>query len=124
MRYPYCPTGYGDYGTRYNGPLGRITVVSSHGECATRCTTYAGHQYSGGCKGYQTGMYFGMLFCRSYGGPARSTSCAPWAIPGHQGLFSGALGTTHPRTHQKNVGGNCCSWTSSVMDTLAIERSA
>jgi hypothetical protein len=122
MRHVYCPTGYGDYGTRFNWGLGKITVVHSHAECAARCTRYAGHQYNGGCKTYMTGMYAGMVFCRSYGGNARSMPCAAWAVPNHPGMFSGALGHVHGRTHQENVGGNCCSRTSSVMDAMAIER--
>ena len=56
-----------------------------------------------------SGMYFGMLFCRSYGGERRSTPCAPWAHPSQSGISSGALGSTHPRTNAVNVGGNCCS---------------
>ena len=127
MRYPYCPTGYGDYGTRYNRPLGRITVVPSHAVCAERCTRYAGNQYTGGCKGYMTGMYFGMVFCRSYGGGWNSgfggtQACAPWAIPSHRGMHSGQLGTVNQRTGQLNIGGNCCSRTSSVMESMATER--
>ena len=56
-----------------------------------------------------TGMYFGMLFCRSYGGELRTTPCAPWAIPTSPGTGSGGLGYTHPRTNMVNIGGNCCS---------------
>jgi len=110
------------YGTRFNWGLGKITVVRGHAECAARCTRYAGHQYNGGCKAYMTGMYAGMLFCRSYGGSGRSVACAPWAVPNHSGMYSGALGHMHGRTHQENIGGNCCSRTSSVMDAMAIER--
>jgi len=35
--------------------------------------------------------------------------CAEFARPAHAGMFSGALGSVHPRTGQANVGGNCCS---------------
>jgi len=56
-----------------------------------------------------TGMYFGMLFCRSYGGDLRTQPCASWANPGERGIGSGSLGSIHPLTGQLNVGGNCCS---------------
>lgn len=106
----YCPEeGYADSGVRYNWGLGRIIITTTHDECSTRCTQYSGSQYQGGCKGYMTGMYAGMLFCRSYGGNVRSTPCAWWAHPSSSGLFSGALGQTYPSTGQKNIGGNCCS---------------
>ena len=108
----HCPDGYGDYGTRFDWGLGRVTIVMTHGECGSRCTRFAGPQYSGGCKAYMTGMYYGMLFCRSYGGNYRTTMCAPWAVPDSRGFVSGPLGSTHPNTGQKNVGGNCCTNTS------------
>jgi hypothetical protein len=116
LRSSYCPAGYGDYGTRFNQGLGRITVVQNHQQCADRCTQYAGAQWMGGCKGYMTGMYFGMVFCRSYGGNLRTVTCAPWAVPWHKGAFSGELGAVHHRTGQTNIGGNCCTRTSSVME--------
>jgi hypothetical protein len=116
LRSSYCPAGYIDIGTRFNRGLGRITVVQNHQQCADRCTQYAGAQYSGGCKGYMTGMYFGMVFCRSYGSNDRTATCAPWAIPWHKGAFSGELGAVHQRTGQTNIGGNCCTRTSSVME--------
>ena len=65
--------------------------------------------YSGGCKSYMTGMYFGMLYCRSYGGEAFETTCAAWAVPNNAGFGSGALGSTHARTGQRNIGGSCCT---------------
>ena len=119
-RYAYCPEGYGDYGVRNNWALGRVTIVSSHEECAARCTLYSAPQFSGGCKGYQTGMYFGMLFCRSYGGNLRTTGCAPWAVPTDSGMGSGALGVVHPQTNQVNVGGNCCTNTTFVVAEQAF----
>jgi len=108
-RHNYCPEGYGDYGTRFNWGLGRITVVGGHAECAARCTQYSEARYNGGCKGYMTGMYTGMVFCRSYGGRNRTQPCASWAVPWNKGVFSGELGTVHPRSGQRNIGGNCCS---------------
>ena len=105
----YCPEGYKDYGIRYDWGLGKITVASTHAECSARCTQFSGPQFSGGCKAYQTGMYFGMLLCRSYGGNFRTAGCASWANPTHPGVGSGALGSTHPTTNTVNVGGNCCS---------------
>ena len=116
LRTSYCPAGYGDYGTRFNQGLGRITVIQNHQQCADRCTQHAGAQYMGGCKGYMTGMYFGMVFCRSYGGNLRTVTCAPWAVPWHKGAFSGELGAVHQRTDQTNIGGNCCTRTSSVVE--------
>ena len=101
----YCPAGYTDLPVRFHQGVGRITITSSHQECADRCTMFA-HL---GCHGYQTGMYSGMLFCRSYGGNVRTTACAPWADPAHPGVFSGQLGDVHPRTTQVNVGGSCCT---------------
>ena len=56
----------------------------------------------GGCRGYQSGMYYRMIFCRSYGGNYRSIPCAIWANPSHSGYYSGEIGTDN------NVGGNCC----------------
>ena len=105
----YCPCGYHDYGVRYSRALGRITIVRSHQQCADRCTTFSGPEYSGGCRGFMTGMYINMLFCRSYGSETRETTCAFWANPTHPGQFSGPLGSIRPHTHQENVGGNCCS---------------
>ena len=55
-----------------------------------------------------TGMYFGMVYCRSYGGSSQTTTCAPWAKPGEGGFYSGAVGSVHSRTNGKNIGGNCC----------------
>ena len=117
----YCPAGYIDIGTRFNRGLGRITVVQNHQQCAERCTQYAGTQYSGGCKGYMTGMYFGMVFCRSYGGNDRTATCAPWAVPWHKGAFSGELGAVHQWTGQTNIGGNCCTRTSELTDRDGLQ---
>ena len=89
--------------------LGRITVVSTHEECADRCNLYSDPSFMGGCKGYLTGMYMGMLFCRSYGSMVRTTPCPYWGVPSSPGTFSGQLGTVHPQTFQENIGGNCCS---------------
>ena len=105
----YCQDGYADCGIRYNLALGRITIVARHEECSARCTQYSGAQWSGGCKGYMTGMYMGMLFCRSYGGGRRDQACASWASPLHPGMYSGPIGFTHLRTNTVNVGGNCCT---------------
>ena len=105
----YCLDGYADYGTRYNWGMGRITIVTTHKQCSDRCTEFSGAQFSGGCKAYMTGMYFGMLFCRSYGGNFRTQPCAPWAIPTDPGEGSGQLGSVHAFTNQENIGGNCCS---------------
>ena len=105
----YCQAGYEDYGVRYNAPLGQITIASSHAACSARCTEYSAPMWNGGCKGYQTGMYFGMLYCRSYGYNVRTTPCAPWAHPSNPGYESGTIGSTHARTNVVNVGGNCCS---------------
>ena len=116
---PYCREGYGDYGVRYNWGIGKITIATSHEVCSARCTQYSGPQYSGGCKGYMTGMYYGMLFCRAYGGDHRTQPCAPWAKPGHAGVGSGAVGYTHPTTNQENIGGNCCSNSTFVSLDLA-----
>ena len=110
----YCPCGYHDYGVRYDTGLGRITVVRDHVECADRCSTFSGVQFTGGCRGYMTGMYFGMLFCRSYGRAVRATPCAWWAKPESLGIRSGGLGSVDSRTHQPNIGGNCCSNTTFV----------
>ena len=104
-----CPDGYADYGTRWNAGLGRITIVTLHSECSARCTEYSDPQYRGGCKGYMTGMYFGMLFCRSYGARYRTTGCAVWASLSHPGVNSGQLGSIHARSGQRNLGGSCCS---------------
>jgi hypothetical protein len=105
----YCQEGYDDYGVRYNAPLGKIIVAYSHEACSARCTQYSGPQWGGGCKGYQSGMYLGMLYCRSYGHNVRTTPCAFWAHPSDPGMNSGALGSTHARTDMVNIGGNCCS---------------
>ena len=105
----YCPAGYDDVGVRWNWGLGKVTIATSHQACADRCNQYSAPQYMGGCKGYQTGMYFGMLYCRSYGGEVRTTPCAWWALPTSPGVGSGELGSTNPRTNQVNNGGNCCS---------------
>ena len=56
-----------------------------------------------------SGMYYGMVFCRSYGGEGMGTACADFADPNHPGTFSGELGEIHPRSGQRNIGGNCCS---------------
>ena len=105
----YCPDGYTNRDTRHDRAQGRITVVTTHQECADRCTTFAGAQYNGGCKGFQTGMFDGMLLCKSYGGSVRSTDCASWAYPDDPGTASGNLGTVFAATNQLNVGGNCCT---------------
>jgi len=104
----YCPEGYTDYGTRWNWGLGKITIATSHEACSARCSRFSGPEYDGGCKGYQTGMYYGFLYCRSYGGFLRTTGCAPWAVPTNPGIGSGELSSTHQRTGTINVGGNCC----------------
>ena len=117
-RHAYCPAEYADYGVRFNIGMGRITVVNGHAACAARCTQYADNRYSGGCKGYMSGMYFGMVFCRSYGGNYRTMPCAPWAVPWHKGVFSGEVGTIDPLSGQRNIGGNCCTRTSSVVELM------
>ena len=117
-RLDYCPEGYGDYGIRYNWGLGRITIVTTHEQCSDRCTQYSDPQFSGGCKAYMTGMYFGMLFCRSYGGDVRTQACASWAVPTDPGVGSGQLGSVHSNTNQENIGGNCCSNTTFVELTV------
>jgi len=106
---PDCPDGYVDVGVRFNVPLGKISIVYTHEMCAARCTLYSAPQWAGGCKGYQTGMYFGMVFCRSYGGIWQTRQCAPWAHQSSKGDFSGELGSIHPRSGQLNIGGSCCS---------------
>ena len=110
----YCRAVYDDVGVRWNFGVGLITITASHETCSARCTRYSAPEYLGGCKGYMTGMYYGMLFCRSYGGNVRSTPCAPWAHPSEPGYFSGALGSTDPRTNNVNVGGNYCQNTTFV----------
>ena len=97
--YTYCPAGYTDPadGNRWNYGLGRVTRVDSHQECADRCTQYANLQPFG-CKGFMTGMWYGMLFCKSYSGNLRTMGCAPWATPESNGVGSGT----------NNIGGNCC----------------
>jgi len=105
----YCPDGYDDVGTRYNWALGRITIVFTHEQCSDRCTQFSAPQFNGGCKAYMTGMYFGMLFCRSYGGNFRTMPCPTWGHPNNAGIGSGGLGVVHRITGQQNLGGNCCS---------------
>ena len=113
----YCPDGYyGGLKVRFNWGLGRITVVRSHAECADRCQQFSAEQFGGGCKAYMTGMYYGMLLCRSYSGSYMTSRCPTWAIPTSPGSFSGALGSTHQRTGQPNVGGNCCVNTTFLAD--------
>ena len=83
----------------------------------------------GGCKTFMTGMWAGMLFCRSYGGgtadygsalnPIFSEPCARFGSPAHPGMYSGSLGDVHPDTGQENVGGQCCTSTDWLM--LEIE---
>ena len=115
----YCLEGYADYGVRYNWGLGKITVAFTHEMCSARCSLYAHPRFNGGCKSYLTGMYFGMLFCRSYGGNQRTTRCASWAKPDSRGVGSGVLGSMHPRTNQENIGGNCCSNSTFVLADMA-----
>ena len=110
----FCPCGYHDYGVRYNLGLGRITVVVSHRQCADRCTTFSGPQFAGGCKGFMTGMYMNMVFCRSYGSRRIATPCPAWANPSNPGQYSGPLGRVSSVTGQENIGGNCCSNTTFV----------
>ena len=81
----YCPQGYVNAPQRYAADLGRITIVHTDEECADRCDRYSGVQYSGGCKGFMTGMFYGVKFCRSYGGNAQTANCAPWADPSLNG---------------------------------------
>lgn len=54
-------------------------------------------------------MYWGSLYCRSYGGSSYSTACAGWAFPTNPGMYSGALNTIHQATGQRNIGGSCCT---------------
>ena len=117
-RYDYCPNGYGDYGTRFNWAIGAITIASSHQACSDRCTKFSGPQFSGGCKAYMTGMYYGMLLCRSYGGDLLTQPCASFAVPTDPGMLSGALGSRHANTNQVNIGGNCCSNTTFVVAAI------
>jgi len=65
--------------------MGRIVRVQTNEECSDRCNQYSGARFNGGCKGYMTGMYFGMTLCRSYGGRAQSANCALWANPSMDG---------------------------------------
>ena len=105
----YCPAGYTNITHRFNLGLGKIIIVTEHQHCADRCAQFSGEQFMGGCKGYVSGMYMGMLFCRSYGGnlpPSRP--CPSWGVPWSPGLFSGGLGSKDARTNQVNVGGQCC----------------
>lgn len=122
IRGNYCPEGYGEYieindsvrpGTpkRFNWGTGEIRITPSHEDCARRCTNYSGRRFSGGCKSYMTGMWAGMLFCRSYGGALFETYCAGWAHPLDPGLYSGRLGETHANTGTLNTGGQCCTST-------------
>jgi len=105
----YCRAGYDDVGVRWNSGLGRITITTTHEACSARCTKFSGPQFRGGCKGYMTGMYYGMIYCRSYGGARRAMPCPAFAHPSHPGMYSGALGSIHPQSGQRNLGGNCCS---------------
>ena len=45
--------------------VGRTDALAGHQECADRCTQFSGEEFAGGCKGYMTGMYYGMLYCKS-----------------------------------------------------------
>ena len=117
-RFDYCPEGYGDYGSRYNFGLGRVTITTSHEQCAERCQLFSAPQFAGGCKAFMTGMYFGMLFCRSYGGNLRTTNCAAWAVPSNRGMNSGEIGSFNTRTGQVNIGGHCCSNTTVVQKSI------
>ena len=110
----YCPSGYRDYGIRYDMGLGRVIIVRTHQECSDRCDTYSGVQYAGGCRAYMTGMYMQMLFCRSYGGGPRTQPCASWAHPSDPGRFSGVIGHVGRATGQTNIGGSCCTNTTFV----------
>ena len=110
----YCPEGYTDLAQRWNWGMGRITVTQSHQMCADRCTQFSGVQYNGGCKGYMTGMYHGMLLCKSYGGSQKGTNCAPWAQPDSNGYFSGT----------NTLGGNCCTRLASLESEAAGSSSA
>lgn len=110
----YCPPGYGDYGLRYRWGLGRIVIVAEHQECADRCDAYSDVRYQGGCKQYMSGMYYGMLFCRSYGGLFFDLPCPYWARPSSSGINSGDLHSVDNHTNQENLGGNCCSRTLSL----------
>ena len=47
---------------------------------------YSAPQFNGGCKGYRTGMYAGMLFCRSYGVRVRTT-LSPHSLVTHHFPF-------------------------------------
>ena len=80
-----CPPGYVNSPKRYNMAMGRITIVHFDMECSDRCAQYSGIRFNGGCKGYMTGMYYRMKFCRSYGGNAQTQRCAPWATPSMDG---------------------------------------
>jgi hypothetical protein len=104
----YCPDGYADLPQRFDQPLGRVIIVDSVSECSARCDQYSGERWNGGCKGYQTGFYYGMQYCRSYGGNVKARTCANWANPNTAGINSGALGSVHPRTQRLIVGGSCC----------------
>lgn len=86
--------------------MGKITLVTSHQQCADRCTEFSAH----GCKGFMTGMVNHMLLCRSYGGnKLAAAGCADWAAYNHPGINSGQLGSLSQRTYQCNVGGSCCT---------------
>ena len=61
-----------------------------------------------------TGMYYGVLFCRAYGGQVRNQPCASFAHPSHPGFGSGVLGSINGRTFNVNIGGNCCQNTTFV----------
>jgi len=81
----YCPPGYVNSPKRYATEMGRIVRVQTNEECSDRCNQYSGARFNGGCKGYMTGMYFGVKLCRSYGGRAQSANCALWANPSMDG---------------------------------------
>ena len=88
----YCPTGYTDTPQRWGRGLGKITIVYNEQACSERCTQYSDAQWDGGCKGYMTGTYYGMLLCRSYGGRERK-NCAPWANPSSGGACCTSIAT-------------------------------
>jgi len=120
----YCPDGYRTYSTRYNWNLGRRIQVYTHQQCADRCTEFSGPEHHGGCKGFMTGMYYGLLYCKSFGGKPGGP-CAYWAAPKHRGVASGAFGETYTRTNQENLGGRCCSnVTFKELDNAADVRKA
>lgn len=109
-----CPEGYGDYGLRHNAALGSTVIVTSHEQCKARCEMFSAPIYNGGCKSYQSGMMYGLLYCKSYGGTSYATNCAWWAHKDQPGMRSGALGDINENTGQLNDGGRCCSRTAAV----------